>query len=320
MKYKPNNRNNHLLYWRYTENYARQPWQGADGTYEPNWLNAAFGEIKPSKEAEDVARDNVVGYDVADFIRARLKQYGDEYTNLSICELIQKHERFEKLRQFVRPAELFWSHVQSEPLIGRRREESGGRMTWSTSFHLCMVLEGVSESLLRLNGDSVNPWHFGPREGLSASTSLWIDYFSLRQNQNDFDPRTVVALIAQIGGLVASLTEAVEGPGEIDNFVYLTRSFCVLEAYAAVKAQKDPRNAGYRFIVQQNVCLRPYEMGELLDKAPVNAVQAQTQRKKDKKQIDDFVKYGLGHGDADAGFKELNNAIEFALKRSCCLH
>ena len=39
---------------------------------------------------------------------------------------------------------------------------------------------------------------------------VWLDFFSLRQNKSDFDSRTVVDLIGEIGALVASPSICVE--------------------------------------------------------------------------------------------------------------
>ena len=75
-----------LAGWRYTENYTRQPWLRPDGRYEPHWLDAAVGEIGTAANTDQfdtteslhrvscVGRTNIVGYDLADFIRARIQE------------------------------------------------------------------------------------------------------------------------------------------------------------------------------------------------------------------------------------------------------
>jgi hypothetical protein len=69
-------------------------------------------------------------------------------------------------------------------------------------------------------------------EQIRNNCAYWLDYFSLRQNGNDFDPEIIMALIARVGSFVATVPL---------DFSYLTRSFCVLEIFSAVKAQKaDP--------------------------------------------------------------------------------
>ena len=80
---------------------------------------------------------------------------------------------------------------------------------------------------------------------------LWVDYFSLRQHKGGgaFEPKLVVETVRQIGCVVASLPEDVDrafatngrrkksSDGENDSLVgcslYLQRSFCLLEVFAA---------------------------------------------------------------------------------------
>jgi hypothetical protein len=184
---------------RYTENYVRQHRQRPDGTFEPNWLNATVGEIKPIGTCP--GRENVVGYDVPEFIRARLKSYGGEYTGMSVCELILQHDRFADLRQFVRPAEVFWSHIQLEGFLAVDKKET------------------TVGYIIR-------------HDETRKKCAYWLDYFSLRQNGNDFDPEIIMALIARVGSFVATVPP---------DFSYLTRCFCILEIFSAVRAQKaDP--------------------------------------------------------------------------------
>ena len=54
---------------------------------------------------------------------------------------------------------------------------------------------------------------------------IWIDYTSLRQNQNDFKAEEVIILVKEIQHFAASYDPDLE---------YTRRSFCVLEMYAAV--------------------------------------------------------------------------------------
>ena len=54
---------------------------------------------------------------------------------------------------------------------------------------------------------------------------VWLDYFCLRQCRNDFDVHLVLGLIKKIGFLVASIDK---------DFLYVRRSFCILEAFAGI--------------------------------------------------------------------------------------
>ena len=56
---------------------------------------------------------------------------------------------------------------------------------------------------------------------------VWLDYFNLRQCGNDFKPAAVVDLIKQIGVCFIEF--------DTDPTAYLSRTFCALEAFAAVK-------------------------------------------------------------------------------------
>ena len=58
---------------------------------------------------------------------------------------------------------------------------------------------------------------------------FWLDYFSLRQCTNDFDVHMILAVIKKIGCLVASIDS---------EHLYTKRSFCILEAYAAVAEEE----------------------------------------------------------------------------------
>jgi hypothetical protein len=65
-----------------------------------------------------------------------------------------------------------------------------------------------------------------PRHG------VWVDMFSLRQRQKDFHIGATLELIKDIRYATATVNGA---PGQVD---YFKRSFCLLEAYAAL-AQKE---------------------------------------------------------------------------------
>jgi hypothetical protein len=71
----------------------------------------------------------------------------------------------------------------------------------------------------------------------SADQFFWLDYFCLRQCQNDFVAELIVPLVHSIGTLVAHIDVSVnelEKGSAYKDANYLQRSFCILELYAAV--------------------------------------------------------------------------------------
>jgi hypothetical protein len=124
----------------------------------------------------------------------------------------------------------------------------------------------------------------------------WLDYFSPRQCQNDFQTKQVVALIRQIGFTVAELDDDWIEAG---NMMYFQRSFCILELYATV-------SGGGRLLCYTGQ--QPDEIEDFLEGHPIDAQQASTRRPKDKELIDDYIT-------SDIGFAKFNAAVaEHALR------
>ena len=93
--------------WAYKDDYKRPP--------ELEWLNETVG---PVSAGSDVGLVNVVGYDVAEYLRTWMRE--QTLDHLSLCEVVLTDDRFADMRHHVGPANLFWSHSQSEPLLGSR--------------------------------------------------------------------------------------------------------------------------------------------------------------------------------------------------------
>jgi hypothetical protein len=84
----------------------------------------------------------------------------------------------------------------------------------------------------------------------TKSRFIWMDYFSLRQNEADFDADDIVDLVNEIGNTIVALPmdprtsvkkqQKPEAEKEEVTSVdpYFSRSFCVLEAFAAIKAEQ----------------------------------------------------------------------------------
>ena len=104
-------------------------------------------------------------------------------------------------------------------------------------------------------------------------------------------------MIKEIGLTLAEL--------DIDPQAYLTRSFCILEIFAAV-------DAGATLLVQMNF-LKAFDVAAELAARPVDAKAAQTRREKDKATIDGFVEAMPG------GFEKLNATITEAIKKAAAV-
>ena len=87
---------------------------------------------------------------------------------------------------------------------------------------------------------------------------------------------------------------------DLDPRAYLTRSFCILEIFAAV-------DAGATLLVQMHF-LRAFGVAAELAANPVDAKKAQTRSEKDKATIDGFVEAMPG------GFEKLDATITEAIK------
>ena len=92
---------------------------------------------------------------------------------------------------------------------------------------------------------------------------------------------------------------------DLDLQAYLTRSFCILEIFAAV-------DAGATLLVQMHY-LRAFGAAAELAANPVDAKKAQTRREKDKATIDGFVEAMPG------GFETLNATITEAIKKAAAV-
>ena len=92
---------------------------------------------------------------------------------------------------------------------------------------------------------------------------------------------------------------------DFDLQAYLTRSFCILEIFAAVEA-------GATLLVQMHA-VRAVDVAAELAVRPVDAKKAQTRRDQDKATIDGFVEAMPG------GFEKLNATITEAIKKAAAV-
>jgi len=125
---------------------------------------------------------------------------------------------------------------------------------------------------------------------------FWLDYTTLKQAKKggDFDLARVRQLVKEIGLVLAEL--------DFDLQAYLTRSFCILEIFAAV-------DAGATLLVQMHF-LKAFDVTAELAARPVDAKAAQTRSLEAKATIDGFVEAMPG------GFETLNATVTEAIKKA----
>ena len=121
-----------LIGWRYSNFYERKNCEDAA------WIDEKYGAIKAdTSHIWNVGRANIIGYDLVAFVRKFLKdaestsigqeikkKRGIDLSKLSVAEFILIHPDFADLRKFVSDANLYWSHIQCEPFLGRGRDST----------------------------------------------------------------------------------------------------------------------------------------------------------------------------------------------------
>lgn len=135
------------------------------------WVDEVVGPI----ETDDIYDfKNVVGYDIdectRDWLRNNRSEGYESYEGLSICEVVLIDPRFSEIRHCVGIADVFISHMDSEPLLGEG----------STTAQLFSFLSKNVES-----------------------SFLWLDYTSLRACKSEFKAVTVIELVKEIGTVYA---------------------------------------------------------------------------------------------------------------------
>jgi len=178
----------------------------------------------------------------------------------------------------VGPADVFYSHVQLKPVCRTLKCIEKGIETYDAE------LKAFYQK--KEGGDTAR--EAGPR--------FWLDYFNLRQCQNDFSPPAVVDLVGTIGFVFIEF--------DFDPLAYLNRTFCALEAFASVK-----HGVGLGIILDEAHALG---MTELLNKQPIKVANAQARRKKDKDKIDGYIKDSVGFDAVDLALTQA--AMDGALK------
>ena len=215
----------------------------------------------------------ITGYDLAEAIKVWLKKNNAE--DKSVCEVL-KERGWEGIGEL----EVFLSHVQAE--------------SPSDTLH----------AMFNINGRN------GPaRRGTKHRNSkIWVDYFCLRQLQNDFQTKQVEQLIRKTGAVYVYMD------GEATGSSYPTRSFCVFELASAVENGatlmiEAPKTGP----LQPPVCgCWPFGAFCGCDGLPdytIDAANATARRADDKAKVDKYIEEG-------PGFARVNQMMERELRRT----
>jgi len=136
------------------------------------WLDVHVGALETvEKGTWGRMPKHITGYDLLDFVNGWINDNG--HTEHSVCEIILLDERFEAFRDTVGPASVFWSHIQRESFAESIQTGSGSRPTISNLRAACNLFCWT------------NPF-------------FWLDYFCLRQLQQDFHLERIRTLIEDL--------------------------------------------------------------------------------------------------------------------------
>jgi tetratricopeptide (TPR) repeat protein len=217
------------------------------------------------------------GYDLGDLIREVLRQHGLE--TLSTAEVL-----WSEGTGGVGAATVFFSHIQALPVE--------------------TAVETLRESLqVYRNEIGVNPRFF-------------IDYMCIRQAQKgDFDLPVVRHAIHAIPWMLVELDA---GEDDLRNAapVYLTRSFCVFEVFAAIEEEEEGKRSRTKVLVfgpaVKDAKIAPWLAAKIVshDYNIVNSSEAQCRWKDEKEKINAFIEESVG-------FDELDLVVGRAVAKGC---
>lgn len=228
-------------------------------------------------------------------VRDWLKTYkGGIYESYSVCEVILVDDLFADMRDCVSWADAFISHADSEPYLGWGNangldsNNGTGRETTMGMLANCAVNQ-LNQGKQDLRLDS-----YYTKDG-KGYTYMWVDYFSLRPNVREWQPKVVIDLVARIGTVVALVDKDMQ---------FLSRSWCVFELFAAIKGKTN--------LVCQYQGGRASHVEAQLKKTPVDAAKTECSQDEDKKMIDDYIRnlpggFGQFNADLDRTIRASNN-------------
>ena len=214
--------------------------------------------------------DRLTGYDLAEAIKAWLRKNNAE--GKSVCEVLK--ERGWDIDE----PEVFLSHVQAETPTD--------------------TLDAMHRIDKRIGAARRGTKHTGSK--------IWVDYFCLRQLQNDFKTEQVVQLIGKTGAVYVYMD------GKDTGCSYPKRSFCVFESSVAIESgatlmilspHDGPLSASQSSCWPCCICWCP------LPDYTIDAAAATARRADDKAKVDKYIEEG-------PGFARVNQMMERELRRS----
>jgi len=183
----------------------------------------------------------------------------DAFKGLSMCEAVLIHPKFKRAREYVGEADVFWSHVQ------------------------CESVKSTFRHMIHIRGD-----HYTRFFGDWPEDIVWLDMFSLRQRAwDDFNVDATLELIRDIGVVDATANDG-----------YFTRSFCLLEAYGAVRG---------------DAALNVYYVDENVE---VDSKSAGATRDADRVRVANFITEEETFGGGEGAFAQFDAYLSEMVKES----
>ena len=222
--------------------------------------------------------DRCTGYDLAEATKMWLRMNNAE--DKSVCEVLK-----ERGWKGIGPPEVFLSHVQAEEP--------------SETLHAMWRIDG------RFGAARRGTKHKGSK--------VWVDYFCLRQLQNDFQTRQVEQLIRKTGAVYVHMDGAETGSS------YPTRTWCVFESATAIENGatlmiKTPDSGP---LAAPNcpctcctcTCCDGFCRWKPMPDYTIDAANATARRADDKAKVDKYIEEG-------PGFARVNQMMERELRRT----
>ena len=270
------------LGWRYVESYQRN-------FVNLSWLPGPLPSLDAHSGYMETSPGMVrmTGYDLVSFLQDWLIQ--NEFTQLSIAEIILTQPHFQHLRHHVNLATIFWSHIDAEPVIDHAKGT------------LVRIREARQTYEQQLPSRSEQFW--------------WVDYFCLRQGiASDFNLPEIMLLIQEIPFFIASVADATDKSIR----TYISRSFCLFEIFSAInKTEEEGIN---RVLCYGNGCHRSVlelQMAPTCPVAwasywpvkrwvgPIQSRLAQTSFHSDQQTITQYIESSIGFDQFDQKIKEI---------------
>merc|ERR1712129_202159 len=179
-------------------------------------------------------------------------------------EAVLTEERFASIRRHVGRANVFWSHLQKDPVMGFERDGYVS-LLWAISMSLFDPTFRIKDQIPQAD-----------------QCYFWVDCFCLRQAQAaDFNVDAIMELIPKVGTLIGQIDElGTKGYSE-----YLSRTFCIFEVYAAIAGSAQ-------LLIFASCWKSQYE--KAFASKPVNAAAAKARKPRDKEAIDNLINSTVG--------------------------